>query len=119
MKIAVVGSRSFNDFELLEKIILENFELKDIEYIVSGGAKGADTMAERFAEKYKIKTIVFIPEWNRYSRGAGFIRNEKIVDNSDFVVVLWNGKSKGTLSSINLARKKLGEDKIIINYFKE
>ncbi|MFW6046326.1 MAG: DUF2493 domain-containing protein [Candidatus Woesearchaeota archaeon] len=119
MKLGIVGSRNFNNFKLLENTILGNFSnLEYIDVIVSGGAKGADTLAEKFAEKYNIKTEIYKPDWKTHGKKAGFIRNREIVDNSDFVIAFWNGESKGTLSTINLVRKHKGEDKILIIYFK-
>lgn len=103
MKVAIIGSREFNDFNLLEKKINElNI---NISLIVSGGAKGADILGERYAKKYGIETLIFIPDWKQFGKKAGFIRNTDIIENSDIVIAFWNGESKGTLDSINKAIK--------------
>ena len=112
MKVAVVGSRTFYDYELLKKTL---DEITDIETIVSGGAQGADRLGERYAEDNKLKTLIFLPEWKKYGKRAGFIRNEDIVKNADKVVAFWDGESKGTLSSINIA-KKLDKEILIVNF---
>lgn len=107
MKIAIVGSRSFKDYELLknevEKFITEN-SLEEVT-IVSGGAVGADTLAEQFAAEMGYKTVIFLPEYKKYGRGACHVRNTQIIENSDIVFAFWDKKSKGTLDSINKAKK--------------
>lgn len=100
-KIAVVGSRGFDDYNKMKKI-LDGF---DIKLIVSGGAKGADSLAERYAVENDIETIIFEPEWNKYGMKAGYLRNIKIVDSADIIIAFWDGESKGTLHSINWAKK--------------
>jgi hypothetical protein len=103
MKLAIVGSRSFCNEELLEKS-LES--LKDrVTMVVSGGAKGADSLAESWADKCGIPTKVFKPDWQKYGRGAGMIRNKDIIENCDECVAFWDGKSKGTENSISLCKK--------------
>lgn len=105
MKIAVVGSRGFTDYELLKFKLDKIHNKKPITVIISGGAKGADTLGERWAKENNIETLIFYPDWNKYGKKAGFIRNEDIVKNSDGVVACWNGISKGTKHSISLAKK--------------
>lgn len=108
MKIAIIGSRTFNNYELLRQSLDEfSFEANaDISLIVSGGAKGADSLGERYAQENDIETLIFLPDWKKHGKGAGFVRNQLIIDNSDFVIAFWDGKSKGTLSSINIAKKQ-------------
>lgn len=102
MKIAVVGSRSLDNYQLV-KSILEQYTFSQI---VSGGAKGIDTLAEQYSDELGlIKPLVILPDWKQYNRGAGAVRNRKIVDTADFVVAIWDGKSKGTKISINHAKK--------------
>ena len=79
--------------------------VEPLTYIVSGGAKGADSLSERWAKENNIETLIFIPDWNKHGKKAGFLRNEDIIKSSDAVIAFWNGESRGTLSSINLAKK--------------
>jgi len=104
MKLAIVGSRTFNDYNLLKQKILENYDINDIELIVSGGAVGADKLSEIFSKEYNIKMLIFYPDWGRFGKVAGFKRNIDIIKNSDEVIAFTNG-SKGTAHSIDLARK--------------
>ncbi len=113
-KIAVIGSRSFNNYELL-KDTLDKYDYFDgIDFIISGGAKGADKLAERYAKENGIKIKIFKPEWGKYGKKAGIIRNKKIVEEADIVLAFWDGKSKGTEFTINYANKLGKEMEVII-----
>ncbi len=100
MKIAVVGSRNvYIQYTKFERYLSEAKE------IVSGGARGIDLCAAEYARRNNIKLIEFLPEYNLYGRAAPIVRNKKIVEYSDKVLVFWNGSSKGTLSVIKYAEK--------------
>lgn len=99
-RIAVVGSRTFNDVTSLERE-LSKFRP---EIIVSGGSKGADQLAEKYAAKHGLLVEIYEPDW-RLGRGAGLIRNTEIVKNADLIIAFWDGKSRGTLDSIKKAEK--------------
>jgi hypothetical protein len=111
MKVAVIGSRTFNDYELVKETLTK----LDITLLISGGAKGADSLGERYANENNITTLIFKPDWERHGRGAGMIRNTDIVKNSDIVVAFWDGSSKGTLDSIRKV-EKLNKGLMIIKY---
>ena len=98
MKIAIIGSRSFQDYGLLIKTMASYTPST----IVSGGAKGADTLAERYAGEIGVDCNIFKPDWKRYGRAAGPKRNKQIVEASDLIIAFWNGKSRGTFSTISL-----------------
>jgi hypothetical protein len=102
MRYAIVGSRTFNDYNKLKDTL--NL-LKDLDVIISGGAKGADSLAQQYAIAFGIQLIEYLPDWKKYGRAAGHIRNKDIVDNCDKLIAFWDGKSKGTLNSIKLAQK--------------
>tara|TARA_Y100000589_G_C27075357_1_gene597223 strand:+ start:638 stop:976 length:339 start_codon:yes stop_codon:yes gene_type:complete len=103
MKIGVVGSRDFDDYKKLEK---ELNKIEGITVIVSGGAKGADTLAREFAEKNDIKLTEFKPDYEQYGRGAPIRRNKKIVEYSDQIIAFWDGESRGTKNTIDIAKKQ-------------
>ena len=103
MKIGVVGSRNFDDYKKLEK---ELNKIEGITVIVSGGAKGADTLAREFAEKNDIKLTEFKPDYEQYGRGAPIRRNKKIVEYSDQIIAFWDGESRGTKNTIDIAEKQ-------------
>lgn len=107
MNIAIVGSRKFTDYEFLkseiEKFISEK-SLDDV-VIVSGGAKGADSLAEKFADENEYETLIFLPEWEKFGRDACHLRNTQIIENADVVFAFWDGISTGTKDSIDKAEK--------------
>lgn len=106
MKVAVIGSRNFDDYGVLEAF-LDGLRLDaGIEVIVSGGARGADSLAERYAGERDIPMEVHRPDWKTFGRSAAFIRNRAIVDCSDMVVAFWDGKSRGTENAVDYARRK-------------
>lgn len=111
MKVAVVGSRSCTDYKLVESTLLD-FGLENIDLIISGGARGVDTFAEKFAKKYGIKTLIFPADWN-LGRQAGYIRNCDIVKACDVVIALWDGVSSGTTHSFKLAKEYNKQLKIV------
>ena len=108
----VVGSRTFNDYELLKKSLDEI--LKDKEdmgiVLVSGGAKGADSLAERYALERNYDMIVMRANWTVYGKSAGYIRNTQMHEYisakpNRMVVAFWDGQSKGTEHSFKLAER--------------
>lgn len=102
MKIAVVGSRDFANSELLE-LTLNKYVF---DKLVSGGAKGADTLAEQYAKDKKIETEIYLPDYKKYGKKATIIRNKDIVKNADFIIAFWNGVSSGTKMTINECHKQ-------------
>jgi predicted Rossmann fold nucleotide-binding protein DprA/Smf involved in DNA uptake len=117
-KIAVIGSRSFNNYIFLKDKIQSyckdnDIEIKDVT-IISGGASGADTCAKNFAKEFGTKYIEFLPDWDKYGKSAGPRRNKLIIDACDFVIAFWDGVSKGTASSIKFAEE---QNKKVIVYW--
>ncbi len=109
MKIAVVGSRTvFPSDEELSK------HLAFADEIVSGGAKGVDSCAAKYARGHGIKLAEFLPEYERYHRSAPLVRNRQIVDYADQVIVFWNGVSRGSLFVINYAKQVKKPCKIVL-----
>lgn len=104
MKLAIVGSRNFTDYDLFRNVV-STLDLSNVSEIVSGGAAGADSLASRFASEIGIPVTEFLPDWS-LGRAAGPIRNKKIVEASNALLAFWDGKSPGTKSSIEMARKK-------------
>jgi hypothetical protein len=111
MKVAVIGSRTFFD---KAKLVEQLDRLQNISLIVSGGARGADSLGEQYAKERKIPTMIFLPDWERFGKSAGFKRNVQIIDHADLVVAFWDGQSAGTRHSIDLARKSGKECKIVL-----
>jgi len=109
MKLAIIGSRNFTDNDLMD----QHLKGLCIDEIISGGAKGADTLARNYAIENQIPLKEFKPDWAQYGRGAGIIRNKKIIDSADYILAFWDGQSKGTQHSINYAKKNDKPIKVI------
>jgi hypothetical protein len=114
MKLAIVGSRTFSNYAELVRCINLNYDISQITDIISGGAKGADSLAEIFAKENNINLIVFKADWDKYGKRAGFIRNCDIIDACDSCIAFWDGHSAGTKHDIELCRKKGKECKICL-----
>ena len=105
MKIIIAGGREFNDYDLLKSKCDEILRLQtDIE-IVSGKARGADKLGEDYAKEKGYKIKEFPADWEKYKKGAGYIRNKKMAEYSEGLIAFWDGKSKGTKSMIDLAKQ--------------
>lgn len=131
MKLAIIGSRSFNDYELLKQS-LSKYE--NIELIISGGAQGADSLGAKYANENNIPLEVFTPKWNDlsaqpciikynkygkpYNALAGFSRNTDIIQSATHVIAFWDGKSNGTKDSISKA-EELNKTIEVINYMEK
>lgn len=102
MRVAIIGSRSFNDYEYFQEVMDEYI----IGEIVSGGAKGADAFAEKYAYEEGFPTTIFHANWRKHGKAAGFIRNAEIWDYAECGVAFWDGKSTGTAHSFKLARSR-------------
>src|SRR3990167_4379477 len=102
MNIAVVGSRRYPYSDVVREVVRS---LPGQPTIVSGGATGVDTVAVEQAAASGYPVIVITPQWEKYGRSAGFLRNSLIVDHADMVLAFWDEKSRGTIDTINKALK--------------
>ncbi len=103
MKYAIIGSRTCTSPKLVFPVLQRMLRQGDI--IISGGAKGADILADEFAKQYNYTFIKHPALWEVYGKSAGPIRNKKIIDECDEVICFWDGKSRGTKNSLGLARQ--------------
>ncbi len=104
MIFAVVGSRHFFGYARISKVLDEYRPF--ITGIVSGGALGVDSIAICYAKEHDIPWVEHLADWNKYGKSAGYRRNKLIVQDADYMVAFPASDSKGTVDSINLARKK-------------
>ena len=108
-RIIIAGGRDFDDYSLLQSKCLPIIErlMADYEVIImSGHAKGADILGERFAEEHGLKFEVYPADWKAHYRSAGFRRNEQMGDIANGLIAFWNGESHGTKHMIEYARSK-------------
>ena len=99
MKLFIAGSRSITDFDLAPHIP------DDVAEIISGGANGIDTLAEKYADEHRISKHIIRPKYHLYKKAAPIKRNREMVEIADKVLVIWDGESNGTLSTINYAKE--------------
>lgn len=114
----IVGSRGFTDYKKMEEIT--NYLLKNKKniVIVSGGAKGADFLAKKYALEHHLLYKEFPADWDKYGKRAGYIRNEEMhkylsKQKQKGVIAFWDGQSKGTSHNFDLAKKYKNNIKII------
>ena len=129
MKVAVVGSRNFSDYAKVKDYLDRLNAMRGIDTIVSGGAKGADSLGEKWARENRVKTLIFEAKWDdvthpgaviksnqwgkKYDATAGFRRNKQIIEAADVVLAFWDMRSPGTKDSVEYARKIKKPIKII------
>ena len=87
-----------------QEIIYRLNKYDNITEIVSGGAKGADGFAERYAKEKNIPLKVFKAGWDKYGKRAGYIRNKEIWEYADQGIAFWDGRSRGTAHSFELSK---------------
>jgi hypothetical protein len=108
-RVIIAGTRSFNDYELLRDScnnLLSEKQRTHTVVVISGTARGADQMGERYARERGFQLRRFPADWEQYGKSAGHIRNAKMADNADALIAFWDGESKGTKNMIDNARRK-------------
>ena len=109
-KVIIAGGRDFNDYELLKSKCdyYLSFVLSsgDSITIVSGHARGADTLGEQYAMEKGYPLDSHPADWDKYGKSAGYRRNQEMVDVAQAAICFWDGKSKGTKHTIDLCKKK-------------
>lgn len=106
MRIAIIGSRAYPWPENVKLAV--DFLCQEVPgwVLVSGGAKGPDSWSEEYAKDRGVQTIIFLPDWAKFGKRAGMVRNHDIVGQADLIIAFWDGFSRGTKYSIDLARSQ-------------
>lgn len=110
-RIIVCGSSNFDDYSLLELSLNKIFKeySNDTIEIITGHAKGADSLGEKYAQEKNLKCTIFKADWKQYGRAAGPIRNSQMLEyvkkENPLVVAFWDGESHGTKDTITKAKK--------------
>ena len=106
LKVIVAGSRTLDNYEYVRDSLNEYLanRLPDVQ-IVSGTAKGADKLGERYAKNKRLSVKRFAAEWDRYGKSAGYRRNEQMAAYADCLIAFWDKRSRGTKHMIEIAEK--------------
>lgn len=121
MKVIIAGSRDFDNYKMLNaycSLILKGCKKADIE-IISGGAKGADSLAEKFALEHNLIFKKFPANWETEGKQAGTKRNREMInyvrDSKALLIAFWDGTSPGTKNMITISINA-GISVSVINY---
>ena len=125
-KIIIAGGREFNDYDMLksemDKYLFEDVGIStatggypDEVEVVTGCARGADALGERYAVDNGYLVTYFPANWDQHGRAAGPIRNREMAEYAGTCVVFWDGKSRGSKNMIDTARE-LGLDTHVVSY---
>jgi hypothetical protein len=119
-KVVIAGSRGFSNYKLLketcDKYLREKKKTHNV-IVVSGHARGADTLGEKYASDEDLDLEIYPADWKKYGKSAGFMRNEQMANIADAVIAFWNGESHGTKHMIDIAEEK-GLNVKVVNYGK-
>lgn len=99
MKVAIIGSRSINEYQWLLNAVEESgFRITEV---VSGGAVGIDSLAERFAKESDLPFKLFPPDYEKHGKAAPHVRNSEIAKYCDAMIAVWDGNSAGSKSMMS------------------
>lgn len=107
MKVIIAGSRDITDVNLVSPLIKQGLLALQITgplEIVSGCAKGVDSIGELIAMKHDVPIKRFPADWDKYKKAAGPIRNKQMAEYADAAIVIHNG-SRGSLNMIEKMKK--------------
>jgi hypothetical protein len=100
MRLAIVGSRSIQDKELIYFYASKY----NPDVVLCGGARGPDLLGSYWAKDNLIPVEYFIPKWEEIGKSAGILRNKQMSDSATHILAFWDGKSKGTKHMIEYSR---------------
>ena len=106
LRLIVAGGRDFTDYAVLCRVLQDWLARHAVGpvIIISGHARGADTLGERFAREQGHGLEIYPADWESFGKRAGFIRNSRMVAIADAAVAFWDGASHGTLDTIRKMR---------------
>jgi hypothetical protein len=102
MKTIIAGSRGITDLsKVFDATLNSGFCITEV---VSGAARGVDTLGEEWASIKNIPIKRFPASWDTYGKSAGYKRNAEMASYAEALIAIWDGKSRGTKHMIDLAR---------------
>ena len=101
MRTIIAGSRSATNYnELISAMSQIDWRPTTV---LSGTARGADRLGERWAKENNIPLEYYPAQWDIYGRSAGYRRNEEMARNAQALIALWDADSRGTKHMMDLA----------------
>ena len=104
-RVIIAGGRDYNDYNELKRICDHMLQNQSDITIVSGKARGADTLGEWYAKERGYPIQEHPANWDKYKKKAGSIRNEEMAQNADALIAFWDGESYGTGHMIKIAKQ--------------
>ena len=108
-RVIIAGGRDFNDYDRLKRkadsLLTVKARTSDI-VIVSGHAKGADTLGERYAKEKGFGLELYPADWEAHGKAAGVMRNKRMAEVADALIAFWDGQSRGTWNMIEEAEAR-------------
>lgn len=101
MKVIIAGSRTFIDYLRLKQELDKIHKATNITEVVSGSARGADLLGERWAKENGVPVRRFLADWKGLGKYAGIARNNEMAAYADGLIAFWDGISKGTKNMIH------------------
>ena len=103
MKVIIAGTRNITDKKAVEEAIKESgFEITEL---VCGMARGVDELGFDWAEANDISIRKFYPNWKKFYKAAGKVRNREMAFYADALIAVWDENSKGTKHMIESMSK--------------
>lgn len=106
--VLIAGCRDYNNYAEAKRYInrcIAEIRKRYKITVISGGARGTDNLGELYAIENGFDVKKYLPDWERYDKSAEPLRNKIMVDKADFIICFWNGKSRGTASTVKYAIK--------------
>jgi len=107
MKVIIAGSRTIKKYNIQAAVDRSEFLISEV---VCGMSKGIDRIGYWWARVNKITIEPFYADWydedNLYDPSAGPRRNKKMARYADALILIWDGKSKGSTSMLEEAEKR-------------
>jgi len=104
VKTIIAGSRTITDYDLLLDVIKESGFC--ITSVVSGCAKGVDTLGELYAKENNLPLHTYVPNWDKFGKKAGYMRNIEMSRIAEALIVIIENNSRGSTHMLNIAKEK-------------
>lgn len=116
IRVCIAGGRDFDDYQLARQILDKCFFSISVNvHIVSGGARGADSLGIRYAREHGLPLKIYRADWQKFGKRAGMLRNAEMAKNSECLIAFWDGQSHGTDMMVR-TMAKLKKNLVVFDY---